>query len=90
MKKVSAAEANRYFSSLLKEVALGERVLVTSHGEPVAEIVSVREASPVREQAFRLLMQRLETQAPLMTSSKKRDWIRGDLYERTSVVKAKR
>jgi prevent-host-death family protein len=34
----SAAEANRNFSKILREVAAGERVIVTSRGKPVAEI----------------------------------------------------
>lgn len=36
---ISAAEANREFSKLLRAVASGERVIVTSRGRPVAEIV---------------------------------------------------
>jgi prevent-host-death family protein len=39
MKTVSAAEANRQFSRILREVRAGETVLVTSRGEPVAKIV---------------------------------------------------
>jgi prevent-host-death family protein len=87
MKKVTAADANRHFSSLLKDVSRGERILVTSHGEPVAAIISAREANPEREQSFRLLMQRLRSQAPLKTVAKKRDWTRGDLYERAAATK---
>ena len=36
MKTVTAAEANRQFSTGLREVAHGESVLVTSRGKPVA------------------------------------------------------
>lgn len=39
MKTVSAAEANRHFSKLLREVRDGETVIVTSRGQPVARIV---------------------------------------------------
>ena len=38
MKSVTAAEANRHFSKILREVRGGATVLVTSHGEPVATI----------------------------------------------------
>ena len=38
---VSAADANRYFSKLLREVRDGGRVTITSHGRPVAEMVPV-------------------------------------------------
>lgn len=40
MRKVSAAVANREFSKILREVANGETVIVTSRGKPVAEIRS--------------------------------------------------
>lgn len=35
---VTAADANRYFSKLLRDVRDGARVTITSHGRPVAEI----------------------------------------------------
>jgi prevent-host-death family protein len=37
-KAVSAAEANRRFSELLRTVKAGRSVVVTSHGKPVAKI----------------------------------------------------
>ena len=36
---VSAAEANREFAKVLRAVKQGARVTVTSHGEPVAELI---------------------------------------------------
>jgi prevent-host-death family protein len=42
MKTVSAADANRHFSKLLREVQDGEVVTITSHGWPVARIAPVR------------------------------------------------
>ena len=46
MRTVSAAEVNRQFSHILREVRDGESILVTSHGTPVAAIVPVdRKAS---------------------------------------------
>lgn len=41
MKTVSAADANRHFSKLLREVSAGETVVVTSRGAPVARIVPI-------------------------------------------------
>ena len=42
-KFVSAAEANRHFSKLLREASAGERVVVTSRGRPVAQITRVED-----------------------------------------------
>jgi prevent-host-death family protein len=38
---VSASQANREFSKLLRAVTSGERVVVTSRGKPVAQIVAI-------------------------------------------------
>lgn len=38
MKSISAAEANRHFSSVLREVSRGAQITVTSRGKPVATI----------------------------------------------------
>ena len=45
MKIVTAAEANRQFSAVLREVAQGESVLVTSRGKPVATIMPARQTT---------------------------------------------
>ena len=42
-KAISAAEANRKFSQLLREVREGRSYVVTSHGRPVARIAPVTE-----------------------------------------------
>ena len=78
MKSVSAADANRHFSSLLREVARGARITVTSRGKPVATIVAVDEmARPEREAAKRALLSRLRGAG----STGARNWSREDLYE---------
>lgn len=41
MRTVSAADANRHFSSLLQEVKAGKSITVTSRGEPVAQITPI-------------------------------------------------
>ncbi len=43
MRSVSAADANREFSKILRTVREGETITVTSHGEPVAVISPISE-----------------------------------------------
>jgi len=80
MKTVTAAEANRNFSALLKDVARGEQVIVTSRGKPVATIAPVPPMfDAAREQAKQALLARLAAQ-PI--TGVPRDWTRDELYER--------
>jgi prevent-host-death family protein len=65
MKTVTAAEANRQFSKLLREVRAGETVLVTWHGEPVATIAPANATSAARAKAKRRLMEDLRAQPTL-------------------------
>ena len=78
MKTVSAAEANRHFSSLLREVSRGERITVTSRGKPVATIsaADLVEHSQ-RAAAKRSLLSRLRATKATGT----RDWSRHQLYD---------
>ncbi len=46
---VSAAEANREFSKLLRGVREGNSYVVTSHGRPVAKLVPVADDQAERE-----------------------------------------
>jgi prevent-host-death family protein len=63
MKTVTAAQANRNFSALLKDVARGEKIVVTSRGKPVATLSPVVPIDDVdREQAKAALMARLASQ----------------------------
>ncbi len=48
-KEVSAADANRRFSELLRTVKDGGSVVVTSHGKPVAKISPVFDDNRVAE-----------------------------------------
>jgi prevent-host-death family protein len=41
-KSISAADANRSFSQVLREVREGRTYIVTSHGKPVARIAPVQ------------------------------------------------
>jgi prevent-host-death family protein len=74
---VSAAEANRRFSLLLRGVREGRSYVVTSHGRPVARIVPVSEREGVATTARAALLDRLERQ-PLV---KTEPWTRDELYE---------
>jgi prevent-host-death family protein len=78
MKFISAADANRHFSALLREVSRGARMTVTSRGKPVATISA---ADPVerreRVAGRRALLTRLR--ATPVTGA--RTWSRNELYE---------
>ena len=78
MKSISAAEANRHFSALLREVSRGAQITVTSRGKPVATI-SAADQVERRERiaARRALLSRLRT----MPATGTRNWSRDDLYE---------
>jgi prevent-host-death family protein len=78
MKSISAAEANRHFSSLLREVSRGARITVTSRGKPVATISAADQVEGrERASAKRALLSRLR--ATPTTGARK--WSRDELYE---------
>ena len=74
---VSAAEANREFSKLLRGVRDGNSYVVTSHGRPVAKLVPVDEEAIAREQARERLFARLRSQ-PVRNIGR---WTRDELYD---------
>lgn len=79
MKTVTAADANRQFSAVLREVAQGQRVVVTSRGKPVATIEPVRSrAAAARASAAK---RRLLEHLAKVRSAGARDWTRDELYE---------
>ncbi|MDB5398069.1 MAG: type toxin-antitoxin system prevent-host-death family antitoxin [Rhodopila sp.] len=75
---ISAAEANRSFSRLLREVREGRSYVVTAHGKPVARIVPCDDADAERGMARSRLLQRLGTQTAVDVGP----WTRDELYER--------
>lgn len=78
---ISAAEANRQFSKLLRAVRDGRRVTITSHGQPVARLGPVEPDVTLAEQrrvAHRALMAHLEAVEPVAAQS----WTRDSLYDR--------
>jgi len=79
---VSAAEANRSFSRLLRGVREGRCYIVTAHGKPVARLVPGGAEDEidrrVREAAKQELLRRLERQ-PVCDIGR---WTRDEPYER--------
>ena len=81
---ISAAEANRSFSKLLRAAKAGTRVTITSHGEPVAELGPVGLASRalVERERRRIAIERLREHWNTVTPVIAGSWGREDLYER--------
>jgi prevent-host-death family protein len=78
-KSVSAADASRRFSELLRAVRRGDSVVVTSHGKPVAKISPVTEDERAADQARSTLLARLRKQRPIDIGR----WTREELYDET-------
>jgi prevent-host-death family protein len=74
---VSAADANRRFSLLLRGVREGRSYIVTSHGKPVARLIPAGRHDGVATSAHSTLLSRLEKQ-PVIEAGR---WTRDDLYE---------
>lgn len=76
-KSISAASANRDFSSLLRKVRGGASFVVTSHGRPVARLVPVAAGAGLARTARTTLFQRLAA-APVTNVGR---YSRDELYE---------
>ncbi len=74
-KEISAAEANRKFSQLLRGVSAGQSYVVTSHGRPVARIEPVEKQR--RSKAKAALLAHLKAQ-PVQNIGR---WTRDELYD---------
>ena len=81
MKTIAAAEANRQFSALLREVAQGAEVTVVSRGRPVAKIVLPGQSMAGAGGGRPALLARLKAQAARIKRGAKRNWTRSDLYD---------
>jgi len=75
-KAVSAADANRRFSELLRIVQKGRSVVVTSHGKPVARITPVGD-DRAAEGARAALFARLKRERAVKSGR----WTRDELYD---------
>jgi prevent-host-death family protein len=76
-KVISAADANRNFSKLLREVSEGQSYVVTSHGRPVAKILPARAGVELWDRARAALLDRLRSE-PVIDAGR---WRRDELYE---------
>jgi prevent-host-death family protein len=74
---VSAADANRRFSLLLRGVREGRSYVVTAHGKPVARLVPAGQHEDLATGARTALLSRLEKQPVVQTTR----WTRDELYE---------
>ena len=74
---ISAADANRRFSELLRTVKTGRSVIVTSHGKPVAKISPVMEDDRAMEGARSALFARLRRERVVNAGR----WTRDELYD---------
>lgn len=75
-KAVSAADANRRFSKLLRAVREGQSYVVTSHGQAVAKIVPVEKNGAVTQRARTVLWKRLRSEPVVRIGP----WSRDELY----------
>lgn len=74
---VSAADANRKFSLLLRRVREGRSYVVTSHGRPVARLVPAGKDNDIAAGARAALLSRLQKQPVVQVGR----WTREELYE---------
>jgi prevent-host-death family protein len=84
MATISATEANREFSKLLRRANAGETITITSHGRPYAllappggAVASVDETKRLVE-AQRRLVEHLDRQTYLRLGRFQRDWAYDD------------
>jgi prevent-host-death family protein len=76
-KAISAADANRKFSQLLRDVREGQSYVVTSHGKAVARIAPFKEDRATAARARSSLFSRLRAERVVKIGR----WKRDDLYE---------
>lgn len=77
---VTAAEANRSFSKLLRAARNGQRVTITSHGEPVAvlgPIVDDAEKKARADAAWARMQERWAKTEPVTIGP----WTRENIYD---------
>lgn len=80
-KTVSAADANRRFSDLLRGVRKGRSYVVTSHGRPVAKLIPAETDERHAEAARAALLARLRSQPAAQRDKAAKRWTRDELYE---------
>jgi prevent-host-death family protein len=73
---ITAADANRRFSELLRDVRDGISVVVTVHGKAVARIVAIDDRALAADDARETLLARLASQRAAGAKA----WTRESLY----------
>jgi prevent-host-death family protein len=76
-KAISASDANRRFSQLLREVREGQSYVVTSHGKAVARIAPFKEDRAAALRARASLLSRLRAERVVKIGR----WKRDELYD---------
>jgi len=76
-KLISAADANRRFSEVLRDVKDGQSYVVTSHGRAVARIAPIEHGRKTTGSARTVLLGRLRSERVVDVGR----WKRDDLYE---------
>ena len=76
-KTISAADANRKFSQVLREVKEGQSYVVTSHGRAVAHIAPFRGDHAAAGRARASLLSRLRAERVVKIGR----WKRDELYD---------
>ena len=76
-KAVSAADANRKFSKLLRTIREGHSYVITSHGKAVAKIVPIDKSGTGTLGARSALLKRLRSERVVNIGR----WTRDELYE---------
>ena len=77
MKTVTAAEANREFSRVLRDIGQGEVFTVLSRGKAVATMAPAKSTDARRDAAKAALLERLRKR----DATGERNWTRDELYE---------
>lgn len=78
MKTITASDANRHFSGMLRNVSKGEVYTVVSRGKPVATVNPVTTDRRKNVSARNILIDRLKN----VPVSGARNWNRNELYDR--------
>jgi antitoxin (DNA-binding transcriptional repressor) of toxin-antitoxin stability system len=77
MKTVTAAEANRQFSRVLRDIGQGEVFTVLSRDKAVATMAPAKSSDAIRNAAKEALLERLRKR----DATGERNWTRDELYE---------
>ncbi len=85
-KSVSATDANRRFSELLRTVKIGRTVIVTSHGKPVARISPFMGDERVAEGARSALFARLRRERVVSAGRLTRDELYADTRQASTAL----